>query len=184
MIPGKPFLCSLFLSLLAGSLLLGWNSGHADELLDAFAPTLTRQDADGWVNSAPVQLGKLTGKVILLVNWNSGNWDSLHCMPWLRSLLEKNKGGDFMLLSVHSPEFPHEHDRVALERRIKEFNLDFPIMLDDDRAYWRSLKEPTLPAFYLLDRHGRISSIFEGAVRAGDERALAIEEALQKLLQK
>jgi hypothetical protein len=86
------------------------------------------------------------------------------------------------VVGVHSPELPEEHDRAALERAVRRYNLDWPHLVDDDLAYWRALHNEYWPAAYLVDRCGRIRALHVGEVHADEDSGLRLEGKIEALL--
>lgn len=86
------------------------------------------------------------------------------------------------MIGVHSPEFDHERDPTRVAAKIAEFGLDHPVMLDNDHRYWRALQNRYWPAYYLVDKAGRIRGVYVGETHAGDARAARIEEQIRALL--
>jgi hypothetical protein len=55
-------------------------------------------------------------------------------------------------------------------------------MLDNDYSYWNALGNQYWPAFYLVDRKGRIRALYVGETHPGEDKALEIEKAIDRLL--
>ena len=91
-------------------------------------------------------------------------------------------GKDFKVVGVHTPEFEHEKIHANIIRKVKEFKLSHPIMVDNDSAYWRAMDNRYWPAFYLLDKKGNIRARYFGETHEGDRRAQAIEQTINRLL--
>jgi len=72
--------------------------------------------------------------------------------------------------------------RANVEQKVRELKVAFPVMLDNDFAYWKALDNRYWPAFYLVDRQGRVRAHFAGETHAGDRNARAIEAAIETLL--
>ena len=85
-------------------------------------------------------------------------------------------------LGVHSPEYPQEHDRAKVAAKVREFGLAHPVMIDNDFSYWNALGNQYWPAYYLVDRKGRLRYRFVGETHRGDARALEIEKRIGELL--
>ncbi|MGB0845550.1 MAG: redoxin family protein [Thiolinea sp.] len=146
------------------------------------APEFTHTTPDAWINSQPLQMSELKGKVILLDVWTFGCWNCYRSFPWLNQLETKFKDQDFTVIGVHSPEFEHEHDRNKVIAKTKEFSLRHPVMMDNDFSYWKALKNQYWPTFYLIDKQGRIRGRFVGETHSGDSNATNIEAAVRHLL--
>ena len=146
------------------------------------APEFTHQAPDRWINSAPLTLDGLAGQVVLLDFWTFDCWNCYRSFPWLNGLEARYAGRDLTIVGIHTPEFDHEKIRSNVERKVREFGLHHPVMIDNDFSYWRAMNNQYWPAFYLLDRQGRIRAFFAGETHAGDRRAKAIEKAIDRLL--
>ena len=75
------------------------------------APEFTHSKSREWLNSQPLKLTDLRGKVLLIDFWSYGCWNCYRSFPWLTALEEKYKTNEFLVVGVHSPEFDHEKDR-------------------------------------------------------------------------
>ncbi len=146
------------------------------------APAFTQKSAEGWINSPPLTWRQLTGRVVLLDIWTFGCANCYRSFPWLKSLQARFGSEGLTLIGIHTPEFNREKNRTVLERKVREFDLTHPVMMDNDYAYWRALANSYWPTFYLVDKQGRIRAHFIGETHPGDARAQAIERRIQKLL--
>lgn len=155
---------------------------HADTVDTRPLPAFTATAADDWLNSAPLRVEDLRGKVVLVDVWTFDCWNCYRSFPWLNALEGRLKDSAFQVIGIHSPEFAHERDRVRVEAKIAEFSLHHPVMLDNDFAYWRALGNRYWPAYYLVDKRGDIRSLYVGETHEGDARARAIEEQIHALL--
>ena len=53
------------------------------------------------------------------------------------------------------------------------FELHHPVMMDNDKAYWRALRNKYWPAYYIVDKKGNIR--FKSAGFGGDNEELVNE---------
>src|SRR3954447_523875 len=73
-----------------------------------------------WLNSPPLTAAGLRGKVVLI------NFGTYTCINWLRSLpyvrawAEKYKEHGLVVISVHTPEFPFEHNVENVRRAVHD----------------------------------------------------------------
>ncbi|MEW6168132.1 MAG: redoxin family protein [Pseudomonadota bacterium] len=146
------------------------------------APAFTQRSAEGWINSSPLRWTDLRGAVVLLDFWTFACWNCYRSFPWLKALEARYADQGLRVIGIHSPEFEHERERENVERKVGEYGLTHPVMLDGDFAYWRAIGNEYWPTFYLIDRAGRIRAIYAGETHAGDARAQAIEADLRALL--
>ncbi|MBN3564890.1 redoxin family protein [Aliamphritea spongicola] len=146
------------------------------------APALTQTDPLAWLNSPPLSLEDLRGKVVLLDFWTFDCWNCYRSFPWLNSLEETFADDDFIVLGIHTPEFEHEKVRDNVAEKIAEFKLHHPVMMDNDFAYWRAMGNRYWPAFYILDKQGQVRSVYIGETHANTGQANAIEADIRRLL--
>lgn len=145
------------------------------------APAFPSKDPSAWLNSKPLDWRALRGKVVLVEFWTFACWNCAQTIPWLRGLPEK-LGPDFVIVGVHTPEFAHEAERENVVRKLAELGVSYPVLLDNDYRYWKALGNRYWPAFYLVDRRGRVRERFRGETHEGDERAVAMEAGVRRLL--
>ncbi len=145
-------------------------------------PEFTQVDPAAWINSKPLSVKDLRGKVILIDVWTYGCWNCYKSFPWLRALEDKFSDQDFQVIGIHSPEFDREKERDNVVKKVEEFMLHHPVMMDNNRAYWRSLHNRYWPAYYIVDKEGNIRDAFIGETHAGDRNAKKIEKLITKLL--
>lgn len=146
------------------------------------APEFTQKTADAWLNSPPLRMQDLRGKVVLLDFWTFECWNCYRSFPWLNGVEKKFASQGLQVIGIHTPEFEHEKSRIRLEEKIDEFKLHHPVMMDNDFAYWRSLSNRYWPAYYLIDKQGRVRALFVGETHAGGAQAQSIEAEIEKLL--
>jgi thiol-disulfide isomerase/thioredoxin len=146
------------------------------------APEFTETDADAWINSKPLKLSDLRGKVVLVDFWAFECWNCYRSFPWLNALESRYAPQGLHVIGVHSPEFDHEKDADAVRAKTREFKLHHPVMLDNDFSYWKALNNRFWPAYYLIDKSGNIRALYVGETHEGDRRAQEIEAKVKELM--
>ena len=140
------------------------------------------KQTEDWINSAPIELEDLKGKVVLLDFWTFGCWNCYRSFPWMNSLEKRLAEEEFQVIGVHTPEFEREKQRGNVVAKVKEFELDHPVMIDNDFTYWRAMHNKYWPAFYIIDKKGQVRSVFFGETHEGDQQAIRIEKTINDLL--
>ena len=112
--------------------------------------------ATAWLNSQPLTATGLQGKVVLIDIWTYTCINWLRTLPYVRAWAEKYKPQGMVMIGVHSPEFPFEHDIDNVRRAAKDMRVEYPIAIDNDFAIWRGFNNRYWPALYLIDARGRI----------------------------
>lgn len=146
------------------------------------APEFTQQEPAFWLNSEPLYLKQLRGKVVLLDFWTFDCWNCYRSFPWLHKLEEGLADSEFKVIGIHTPEFAHEKVRANLVVKIDEFKIKHPVMMDNDFLYWQAMGNRYWPTFYILDKQGRVRSVHIGETHEGSRQALQIERNIRDLL--
>ena len=146
------------------------------------APEFTHSSREEWINSEPLQLTELQGKVVLLDFWTFGCWNCYRSFPWLTAMEVRLASRGLQVIGVHTPEYDHEKIRKNIIARAEKFGLRHPIMIDNDYSYWRAMQNRYWPAFYVIDKKGCIQAAFSGETHEGDDQARRIEKMIEDLL--
>ena len=165
---------------LMGTLLI--QGGVAAAASGTALPEFTQTDPAAWFNSAPLTRESLKGKVVLVDVWTFECWNCYRSFPWLKALEQRLSGQPFQVVGIHSPEFDRERNPKQVRAKIAEFGLHHPVMMDNDFAYWNALGNRYWPAYYLVDKQGRVRERFVGETHEGDAQAKRIETAIETLL--
>jgi peroxiredoxin len=123
-------------------------------LREAKAPEFTGVDA--WINSPPLTLASLRGKVVVVDFWTFGCINCIHNLPHYRDWYASLPRGEVAQIGIHTPETAGEHDLEHLKREVKAKRLSYPIAVDNERANWTAWGNNTWPAMYLIDKQGYI----------------------------
>lgn len=112
--------------------------------------------SDRWINSQPLRLADLRGKIVLVDFWTYSCINCLRTIPYLNRWYQTYKDRGLVVVGIHSPEFDFEHTRPNVEDAVKRFDIRFPVAQDNDFVTWKRFGNIAWPAFYLIDRQGRI----------------------------
>lgn len=133
--------------------------------------------AIAWLNSQPLTVDGLRGKVVLINFWTYTCINWLRQLPYVRAWAEKYKDRGLIVIGVHTPEFEFEKNIDNVRRASTEMRIDYPIAVDNDYAVWRAFGNHYWPALYFIDTQGRIRHHHFG--EGNYERS---ERVLQQLL--
>jgi thiol-disulfide isomerase/thioredoxin len=119
-----------------------------------------RQDAEpsleggvGWINSGPIDLAKLKGKIVLLDFWTYCCINCHHVLPELARLEEKYKN-ELVVIGVHSAKFEAEKDTENIRRKVAEYRIKHPVVNDANMVIWRRFGVNSWPTLVLIDPAG------------------------------
>ena len=145
-------------------------------------PEFTQADPAAWLNSPPLTWEALRGHVVVLEFWTFDCRNCYRSVPWLRALEPRYGARGLRVVSVHTPEFAHEYVRANVEARLRKLEITYPVMLDNNYAYWHALHNRYWPAFYLVDRQGLVRAGYAGETHIDDRNAAMAEAAIEALL--
>jgi len=146
------------------------------------APEFHQTSADQWLNSPPLTLESLRGKVVMLDFWTFDCWNCYRSFPWMNEMEARFNPDEFIIIGVHTPEFEHEKVRANIEKKIAEFELKHPTVMDNDFTYWKAMNNRYWPSYYLIDKKGNIRHNFIGETHADTKKARKIETSIQTLI--
>jgi len=112
--------------------------------------------ATGWLNSPPLTPASLRGNVVLVNFWTYTCINWLRQLPYVRAWAGKYSGHGLVVIGVHTPEFPFEHDLGNVRRAVQDMRADYPVAIDNDYAVWSAFANHYWPALYFADAQGRI----------------------------
>ena len=133
---------------------------------------------DAWLNSPPLTMESLRGRVVLVDFWTYGCVNCVHTLPALKRWHERYASQGLVVVGVHTPEFAFERPLDNLRDAVDRYQISYPVAQDNRYATWTAFRNRYWPALYLIDREGRI--VFrhfgegdEAAVQARIEAELA-----------
>src|SRR6185369_16296143 len=119
----------------------------------ANAPELATGD---WINSEPLKLGELRGRVVLIEFWTFGCYNCRNTLPSVKGWDDRYREKGLTVIGVHSPEFDEERNIENLRRAVSSLGIRYPIVTDNDYKTWTAYKVEAWPTVFLLDKQGRI----------------------------
>ncbi len=145
------------------------------------APELV--SVENWINSRPLTLKGLRGKVVLLhfyaFQCHNCHANFEHYQRW-----HEKYGDDVVVIGIQTPETPRERDPQAVREAAKERDLAFPILVDLESKNWDSWANTMWPTVYVIDKNGYIRQWWQGELNwngaTGDE---TIENLVASLLE-
>lgn len=126
------------------------------------APEIT---SSTWLNSEPLQMEKLRGKVVMVEFWTFGCWNCRNIEPYVKEWHDKYAKQGLVVIAVHSPEFKYEYDVQKVKNYIEEHHIPYAVPIDNEFLNWRQYRNRYWPTLYLIDKTGNIqyTKIGEGS---------------------
>ncbi len=133
--------------------------------------------ATGWLNSEPLGPAELRGRVVLVNFWTLTCINWLRQEPYVRAWSQAYRDDGLVVVGVHTPEFPFEHDIDGVRRATSERAIDYPVVLDNHYKVWSAFDNNFWPALYFVDADGVIRDD-----HFGEGRYEQSERVIQRLL--
>ena len=142
------------------------------------APDISTPDGFINTNNLPVTINQYKGKkVVLLDIWTYSCINCQRTIPYLNEWYTKYEDKGLVIIGLHTPEFSFEKVQSNVEKAVKDFDIKYPVVLDNDFSTWRAYKNQYWPRKYLIDIDGYI--VYD---HAGEGQYLESERAIQKAL--
>lgn len=109
-----------------------------------------------WINSPPLTLQQLKGKVVLIDFWTYSCINCIRTLPYLKDWYQKYHDKGFVIIGVHSPEFEFEKDLDNVKRGVEKYGIKYPVALDNHFVTWQNYNNRYWPAHYLIDKEGNV----------------------------
>jgi cytochrome c biogenesis protein CcdA/thiol-disulfide isomerase/thioredoxin len=130
-----------------------------------------------WLNSPPLTLAGLRGKVVLIDFWTYTCINCIRTLPYLRAWDARYRDRGLVVVGVHTPEFAFEKDTGNVRDAIARSRLRYPVAQDNDFGTWNAWGNRYWPAKYLIDATGQVRY-----AHFGEGEYDATEQAIRTLL--
>ena len=110
----------------------------------------------GWINSEPLTLADLRGKVVLIDFWTYTCINCIRTFPHLKEWHAKYADKGLVVVGVHSPEFLFETVRSNVEQAVSDFGIEYPVAQDNLLNTWQVFGNRSWPGKFLVDKNGVI----------------------------
>jgi cytochrome c biogenesis protein CcdA/thiol-disulfide isomerase/thioredoxin len=139
------------------------------------APQL--QGLTNWINSPPLTLPQLKGKVVLVDFWTYSCINCMRTLPYLEKWYQTYQDKGLVILGINTPEFAFEHNPANVAAAVQRDGILYPVALDNNYETWNAYDNDSWPADYLIDKSGNIRYVSLGEGDYGKT-----EQAIQQLL--
>lgn len=130
-----------------------------------------------WLNSDPLSMESLSGKVVLVNFWTYSCINCLRTLPYVRAWAQKYADRGLVVVGVHTPEFAFEKDAGNVRKALQDLKISYPVVQDNDFRIWRAFGNQYWPALYFIDSQGRVRH-----TQFGEGGQAAAERAIEELL--
>ena len=151
----------------------------SDLLLEPRIVRMPEFGPGSWLNTNQTTISKsqLREHVVLLDFWDYTCINCIRTLPYLTRWHERYHDKGLIVIGVHAPEFKFGQIQTQLEAALHEYQITYPILLDNNYETWSRFANKAWPTKYLIDGQGYIR--FR---RQGEGYYRETEEAIQVLL--
>ena len=123
------------------------------------------QGISEWLNSSPLTVSDLKGKVALVQFWTFSCINCQRTLPYIVQWHQKYADQGLKVIGVHTPEFSFERDKNNIQKALSQHQITYAVPVDNDYKTWGAYGNNYWPHLYLADRQGilRYDHIGEGA---------------------
>lgn len=137
----------------------------------AAPPAAELAGISAWINSDPLTLQQLRGKVVLIDFWTYTCINCIRTFPYLKLWHSRYADDGLVILGVHTPEFEFEKDYDNVRQATVDNGILWPVAQDNDFATWDAYNNRYWPAKYLIDRDGVVRYTHFGEGRYAETEA-------------
>jgi thiol-disulfide isomerase/thioredoxin len=117
---------------------------------------------------------------VLVDFWTYTCINCINTLPYVKSWHQKYKDQGLQVIGVHTPEYPFERSTDNVKTAIKRFDIRFPVAQDNRYATWTAYNNQYWPAFYLIDKKGKVVYTHFGEGKYAETEAKIQELLAQK----
>ena len=104
-----------------------------DVLIPVGAAASAPEFAEGtWINSDPLKLEKLRGRVVLVEFWTFGCYNCRNTLPSVKEWDARYRDRGFTIVGVHTPETDSEYVIDNVRREVPALGIKYPVVTDND----------------------------------------------------
>ena len=120
------------------------------------APVAPEISSGLWINSEPLTLNGLRGRVVLIEFWTFACYNCRNTLPWLNKWDAQYRDKGLSIIGVHTPELDFERDIDQLRREVAGLGIKYAVVTDQDYSTWKAYGVEAWPTLFLLDKQGRV----------------------------
>lgn len=140
-------------------------------------------DSGEWINSGPLTLEGLRGKVVVLHFYAFGCINCIHNYPSYHEWTKRFQGKEVAIVGVHTPETSEERDTGSVRRKAAGEKFTFPILIDGKGANWNAWGNSMWPAVYVIDQRGYLRYFWPGELKwQGNDGEKFMRDRIEELL--
>jgi len=130
--------------------------------LEDLGPAPDLAGIEAWINSDPLTIRALRGRVVLVEFWTFACSNCIHVQPYVKAWFDRYASAGLVVIGVHTPELSFERDLGNVRDAVAKADIRYPVAFDPAYATWNAYRNGYWPAFFFIDRSGRIRHMHVG----------------------
>ena len=115
-----------------------------------------------WINSEPLTMEELKGKVVVIHFWAYGCINCVHNLPHYQKWPKDFAGKDLVIVGIHTPETDEEKQPDNVKAAVTKREIKYPVAIDGSATMWKKWGTRLWPSVALVDRQGEVRHVWEG----------------------
>ena len=120
------------------------------------------RNVEGWLNTEPLTLKELRGKVVVVHFWAFGCINCVHNLPHYQAWHARFPRQELTILGIHTPETESERSIDNLRGKVDEYKIAYPVAFDAASENWKAWANNMWPSVYLIDKQGYVRNWWYG----------------------
>ena len=128
-----------------------------DVLISAARAKTAPPLAEGkWINSEPLTLEGLRGRVTYLEFWTYSCYNCVNTLPTVKSFDKRFRDKGLTVIGIQSPEFEREKLMENINAGVKKLDISYPVVTDNEMKSWNAYGVNAWPTIVIVDKAGLI----------------------------
>jgi len=142
------------------------SSIEADTVIPSAKAVAAPEFAKGdWINSDPLTLAKLHGRVVVVEFWTFGCFNCRNTLPTVKDWDTKYRDRGLTVVGVHTPEIDNEYKLDNVRKEVSALAIKYPVVTDNDYKTWKAYDVEAWPTIFVVDKQGRVRWLHVGEGR-------------------
>lgn len=120
------------------------------------APVAPALGEGKWINSEPLTIENLRGRVVLVEFWTFACYNCRNTLPSVKKWDEQYRDRGLTIIGVHTPELTEEYNLDNVRRELPSLGIKYPVVTDNDYKTWKAYNVAAWPTIFVIDKQGRI----------------------------
>jgi len=140
-------------------------------------------EVDKWINSSPVKLSELVGKVTVVHFYAFGCSNCISTLPYYNDWYKHFPKSSFYIIGIHRPETKQERDIEKVKDKASQADIEYPVAIDNQSLTWDSWANNIWPGIYIIDKNGFIRYWWYGELNwQGAESEKFLRDKIRELI--